>query len=120
MIFDTEVEPFVIQSGVVYDVDFKVSGHLEPHIYKFHINSGRNMLIQPITAATEAAAHSWAERWAYRFADTVAKTPVWHPVAVLDDRGNRQGIWTPRARAPLGEQAILWADRELLAGTLIP
>lgn len=120
VIFDTEVESFVIQSGVVYDVDFNVTGQLEPHTYKFHINSGRNMLIQPITAATEATAHSWAERWAYRFADTIAQTAEWQPVAVLDDRGNRQSVWTPRARAPMGDKAILWADRELLAGMLVP
>lgn len=118
VIFDTEVESFVIQSGAVYDVDFRVAGQLEPHTYKFHINSGRNMLLQPITAATEATAHSWAERWAYRFGDTVANTAGWQPVAVLDDRGNRQAIWTPHARAPLGNQAILWADRELLTGML--
>ena len=119
VVFDTEVESFVIQSGVVYDVDFKVPGQLESHTYKFHINSGRNMLIQPITAATEATAHSWAERWAYRFGDTIANTAGWQPVAVLDDRGNRQGIWTPRARAPLRDWSILWADRERLTGMLV-
>ena len=112
--FDTEVEAFIIGAGVVYDVDFKVSGHLEPHTFKFYVNSARNLLIQPITAASEAAAHSWAERWAYRFSDTMAKSETWRPVAALDDRGDRKDVWTPRARTPIQDNAILWADREKL------
>ena len=41
--FRTEVESFIIQSGVVYDVDFTVNGLRESHEFK-HINSGRNLL----------------------------------------------------------------------------
>lgn len=120
VVFDTEVEAFVILSGVVYDVDFKISGQLEPHTFKFHVNSGRNLLIQPITAASEATAHSWAERWAYRFSDTTAKSETWRPVALLDDRGNRNDVWTPRARTPIRDNAVLWADRERLSEMLRP
>ena len=116
--FDTELESFIIQSGVVYDVDYRVSGNREPHTFKFHINSGRNLLVQPITAATESAAHSWAERWAYRFSDAITETSRLRPVAVLDDRGNRRSVWTERSQAPIQEVAILWADRERLTAML--
>ena len=116
--FDTEVEAFIIRSGVVYDVDFEVSGQREPHIFRFYVNSGRNLLIQPITAASESAAHSWAERWAYRFADTIAQSETWRPVAVLDDRGGRNSVWTTRARTPIGGNAVLWEDREGLSEML--
>lgn len=109
--FDSEVESFIIQSGVVYDVDYRIAGRLESHTFKFHVNSGRNLLIQPITAPREATAHSWAERWAYRFGDTTAKNPDLHPIAVLDDRGNRERVWTEHARAPVSETAILWGYR---------
>lgn len=112
--FENEVESFIIQSGVIYDVDYRVSGRLESHRFKFHVNSGRNLLVQPITAATESAAHSWAERWAYRFSDTIAETSDMRPVAILDDRGNRKGVWTTHSQAPIQESAILWADRERL------
>lgn len=116
--FDTEVESFIIQSGVVYDVDHKVTGQREAHTFKFHVNSGRNLLVQPITATTESVAHSWAERWAYRFADTLARTSYVRPMAVLDDRGGLQSVWTGHAQAPIGETAILWGDKESLTKML--
>ncbi len=116
--FETEVESFIIQSGVIYDVDFRVPGILEFHRFKFHVNSDRNLLIQPITAAKEPTAHSWAERWAYRFSDTVAKASHMRPVAVLDDRGNRKSVWTEHSQAPLKELSILWTDRERLSEML--
>ena len=116
--FNAEVESFIIQSGVVYDVDFRVTGQWESHVFKFHVNSGRNLLVQPITAASESAAHSWAERWAYRFSDTIAKSADLHPIAVLDDRGNRSAVWTPKAQAPIRNMAILWENKHLLADRL--
>ena len=116
--FDTEVESFIIQSGVVYDVDFTVKGQRESHDFKFHIDSGRNLLVQPVTAASESAAHAWAERWAYRFSDTIANRSEMCPVAVLDDRGNRSAVWTPRAQAPIQDVAIMWENRHLLSDRL--
>ena len=116
--FNTEVESFIIQSGVVYDVDFSVSGQRESHTFSFHVDSGRNLLVQPITAAKEAVAHAWAERWAYRFSDTKAGGADCHPIAVLDDRGNRKAVWTSEARAPIQHMAILWEDKHLLADKL--
>ena len=116
--FNTEVESFIIQSGVVYDVDFRVMGQRESHMFKFHVNSGRNLLVQPIAAASEPAAHSWAERWAYRFSDTIATRSDLRPIAVLDDRGNRRSVWTPKAQAPIQDTAILWENKHLLADRL--
>ena len=120
VVFDTEVESFIIQSGAVYDVDYKVRGERETHSYKFYVNSARNLLIQPISAASPGAAHAWAERWSYRFSDTTVKDEKLRPMAVLDDRGNRKGIWTPPTQAPISGMAILWEERgqllELLTG----
>ncbi len=118
--FDNEVEAFIIQSGVVYDVDFSVMGRRESHRFKFHVNSGRNLLVQPITAATESAAHTWAERWAYRFSDTTAEASHMRPIAVLDDRGNRKNAWSAQAQAPIKELSILWTDKERLLEMLQP
>ena len=116
--FNTEVESFIIQSGVVYDVDFTVKGQRESHKFKFHVNGDRNLLVQPVTAASEPIAHSWAERWAYRFSDTIGSREDLHPIAILDDRGNRGTVWTPRAQAPIWDMAILWENRQLLADRL--
>ncbi len=59
--FDNEVESFIIYSGVTYDADYEIDGVREKHTFRFHIDSGRNLLIQPITASTESAAHTWSE-----------------------------------------------------------
>ena len=71
VVFDDEVESFIIQTGVTYDSDYRVSGLREAHTFKFHVNSGANLLIQPLSAASASAAHAAAERWAYRFIDAV-------------------------------------------------
>ena len=115
--FDNEVEAYIIYNGVTYDADYQINGQHEKHRFRFHINSGRNLLVQPITASTEAAAHTWAERWAYRFSDVRLEDSSWRPVAVLDDRSDNV-IWTPNAQAPFEEYVIPWAEKERLAELL--
>ena len=116
--FDDEVESFIIHSGATYDVGYKVDGQREGHTVKFHVNSGRNLLIQPVSAAAEAAARSWAERLAYRFADIRGRDSKWHPVAVLDDRSNRAQIWTRHALTPVEEYAMKWSQQDELISLL--
>lgn len=127
--FDDDVETIIKYSGAIYRTNYKISGRLEYHTFKFHVNSGRSLLIQPITAASEEAAHALAERWAYRFYDVTQSNGIWRPYAVLDDRAehlNAQGvllsrervIWTPRAIAPISEYAITWTERDKLAALL--
>ena len=114
VIFDDEVESFIIQSGVTYDSDYQLRGSREAHTFKFHVNSRTNLLIQPLSAATESAAHSTAERWAYRFLDTIEQNQHLRRIAVLDDRNTRNGVWTTGAQAPIRDFAILWEDKERL------
>ena len=127
--FDYMVESLIKHSATTYDTAYQVSGKRETHTFGFHVNSGRSLLIQPITAANEDAAHAMAERWAYRFYDVIQSNEIWRPYAVLDDRAehlNAQGvllsrervIWTPRAVAPISEYAITWAERDKLAALL--
>lgn len=119
--FDDEVETIIKYSGAIYRTNYKISGRLENHTFKFHVNSGRNLLIQPMVAASENAAHALAERWAYRFHDVMQSNEIWQPQAVLDNRAeyvSERVIWTPRAVAPISEYAITWADRDKLAALL--
>ena len=111
VVFDVEVESLIINSGVTYDVEYEVPGSKENHSVKFHVDSGKNLLIHPISATTAGPARSWAERWAYRFADILAENPAWHPVVVLDDRGARSDAWSPYALTPVKEYAVLWSNR---------
>lgn len=116
--FDSEVETMLIASGNTYDTDFRVSGSRSPHIVRFHIDGGRNYLIQPIAPASEAAALSWSERWAYRFRDIIDHDDKWQCFALLDDRGSRAGVWTERTLAPINEYKMLWSEKDRFAGAL--
>lgn len=120
--FDDEVESLIIYSGVTYDVGYPVRGMRASHTVKFHVNSARNILIQPIAASTESTAFSWAERWAYRISDIRQHQngSDWRFVAVLDDRSQRREIWNNRTLAPIQEYAILWEERERLSDLLKP
>ena len=126
---DIHVDALIKTSGATYKTNHKVPGAHEKHEFKFHINSGRNLLLQPLTAPNASDAHSLAERWAYRFMDVIRSDDRWRPIAVLDDRGsqvngdivlesNTQLIWTPRAIAPIQEHAIPWSDRRNLTELL--
>ena len=119
--FDNEVESFIIYSGVTYDVRLEVRGKRENHEFRFHVNSGKNLLIQPISASSETAAHTWAERWAYRFRDVADLEETWNMFAILDDRSEQSGravIWTPNSLAPIEEYAIRWAEKDILTELL--
>ena len=109
--FDDEVESLIIHSGVTYDIGFRVQGQRQQHTMKFHVDSGRNLLVHPVSAAGEASAQSWAERLAYRFADINERSEHWRLAAVLDDRGQRARVWTTSTLAPIEEYAIPWSEK---------
>ena len=126
---DIHVESLIKRSGATYETNYKVPGAHENHEFRFHINSGRNLLLQPLTARRASSAHKLAERWAYRFMDVIHSNDKWRPIAVLDDRtphvnedatpkSSAQLIWTPDAIAPIQEYAIPWSDKPKLAELL--
>ncbi len=119
--FDVEVEAFLVGNRVIYDSDYRVPGERESHQVRFHMNSQRHSLVQPLSAASESAAHGWAERWAYRFGDIMDRDRLWQSFVVLDDRGSRQLYWTPAAVAPLSgfAEVVLWREKERLADALL-
>lgn len=119
--FDDAVESVIKRSATAYDTAYQVSGKRETHTFGFHVNSGRSLLIQPITTASASDAHAIAERWAYRFLDVIQTNVGWRPLAVLDNRAeyaSERVIWTPRAIAPISEYAIAWTERDKLAALL--
>ena len=116
--FDDEVESVIIRSGVAYDVGYIVPGKREQHTVRFHVNSGRNLLLHPLSPASASAARSWAERLAYRFTDILNGDDRWYPYAILDDRGAREGVWSSHALVPLAEYAIMWSQRDSLVSAL--
>ena len=118
--FDSEVESLIILSGTTYDSGYEVQGRDDKRTIKFHVNSDRNLLIQPLTAVSAGNALSWSERWAYRFHDILVVNDSWRCVAVLDDRGRRSAIWTASALAPLQDYSVMWSDRGRLERMVAP
>lgn len=120
--FTDVVETFLVANRAVYDPQYEVQGVVARYTIRFHVDSGRRMLIQPLSATNEGVAYSWAERWAFRFSDIRDRDPDWNVVAVLDDRGERANVWSPRVLPPLRSQAkvILWKESEALAEVLLP
>ncbi|MDP2726835.1 MAG: DUF1828 domain-containing protein [Dehalococcoidia bacterium] len=119
--FEEEVEAVVIAQGKLYDPDYQVPGSREPHVVKFHVDSGLNLLIQPLSQATEIQARRVTERWNYYFNDIKAANSDWSCVAVLDDRGDRQSIWAnPHTTIPLQGVATMvrWSEKDRFVGIL--
>lgn len=117
--FDDDVESFIIHSGVIYDVDYTLKGRRETHRIKFHVDSGRALLIHPLVASTQADGRIWAERIAYRFLDILLADDHWQPVALLDDRKSGAEVWNAHTITPVEEYAILWSERDRLERKLV-
>ena len=121
--FEKDVESFIGRyRDVLYKADYHIMGAHENHKFRFYVNSGRNLLVQPITASRESIAHSLAERWAYRFDDVLKENSHYSPIAVLDDgidNSIERRIWTPYALAPIEEYAIPWNEKDRLAELLV-
>ncbi len=115
--FDDVVESFLVGNRAVNDYDFEVQGESSKHKVRFHVDSARKLLVQPLTATNEQIAFSWAERWAYRFDDIKRRDASWRPFVVLDDRGDKASVWTSRTLIPLRRDTTIvrWADPAALA-----
>lgn len=118
--FDDVVETFLVANRTVYDSEYTVRGNANQHKVRFYVDSGKKLLIQPLSAANEGVAFSWAERWAFRFSDIRQRDATWRTFAVLDDRGERARIWEDRSIRTLGSNAtvVLWKESEVLAEAL--
>ncbi len=119
--FDEEVEAVIITNGVSYDSRHRIQGVRESHTIRFHVDSGRHLLIQPLTQNSEGTAYATAERWFYRFTDIVEASTIWRPLVMLDDRARREAVWTPAARKPLEGLVTLvaWSERDRLNEALL-
>ncbi len=119
--FEDAVEAYLVGQRAIYDPEYTVAGEVDTHRVRFHVDSGRQILIQPLSPANEPSAYSWAERWAFRFNDIKQRNREWRCFAVLDDRGDRRAVWSDRALRPLRKDAspVYWSDTSLLAAALV-
>jgi hypothetical protein len=112
--FDEEVEATIIAQGRRYDPNYRVFGAKDRHTVRFHIDGNLRVLVQPFSQTNEQAARSVLERWHWRFYDILQRDRSWRCYALLDDRGDRQSVWTPHAQLPLSDlvQLVPWSLRE--------
>ena len=112
--FDEVVEAEIISQGRAYDSSLPIQGKRDQHIVRFHINSGRQLLVQPFSQATAQAARAVIERWFYRFTDILQVDASWNCYALLDDRGDRQAIWTDHVRRPHADlvNLVAWSQKD--------
>lgn len=111
--FDDEVEEFLIENEVVYDTDKIVRGRANTHKLKFFVNSNRNLLLEPISAATIPSARNKAKAAAYKFMDIREVIPSYRFTVIVDDREKRwETIWSDdeafNAISVHADQVVRW------------
>jgi hypothetical protein len=93
--FDDEVEKLLISNEVKYDSNYVIRGKANRHKIKFHVNSNRNLLIEPISAATIQGARSTAKLAAYKWLDIRQVNTILRFVSVIDDREQKwENLWS--------------------------
>ena len=116
--FESAVESLFVTTHNQYDVNYQVQGRREPHTVRFHVDSGKKLLVQPFSLGSETRAHERAEQWAYRFGDIRTQDDTWRIFALLDDRDDRAQVWTTSALTPIQEYHLLWSQRQELQAIL--
>jgi hypothetical protein len=92
--FDDEVEKLLISNKVQYEPNFSIRGEANRHKVKFHVNSNRNLLVEPISAATIQGARTKAKLVAYKWLDIRPAHKMYKCISIIDDReGKWEQLW---------------------------
>ncbi len=120
--FNDEVEQFLIENRVSYMPDQIVKGQASTHHIPFYMNENRHVLLEPVSAASQQSARDKAKKTAYKWTDIKRVAAYYRAVVILDDRDEREHIWSDDAEAlrPLTEYSdfvMHWSTerRNLLA-----
>lgn len=117
--FRDEVENFLIENQQQYRAGFSVIGKSTEHRIDFYLNSGRNMLVETISASSTSSARDRVLRVAFEWVDIRESGWEYQRVALIDDSGDKwEQIWqNDRLRAPLenySNRVIYWSQKEKL------
>jgi hypothetical protein len=115
--FEDVVEKVFIANEVKYDYNYLIQGHANTHKIKFHVNTNRNVLIEPITAASFSSARNKAKLVAYKWLDIRQVNQVLRFVAVIDDRDKKwDNVWSDEeARRTIfthSNDVIRWTEEQ--------
>lgn len=84
--FKDEVETLILKTEVIYTPDYTIHGKANTHKIDFYINSGRELLIDTLSAITVSLARSKVKNCAYKHLDLNAGDVRHQFALVLDDR----------------------------------
>jgi hypothetical protein len=84
--FKDEVESLIRKSEVLYTPDYTIRGNANTHTIDFHINSGRNILIDTLSATNVTIARERTQKSAYKHLDLQAGGVDHRFALVMDDR----------------------------------
>ncbi len=115
--FDDEVEKLLISNEVQYDFNYIIKGQASRNKIKFHVNSNKNLLIEPISAATIQGARSKAKLVAFKWFDIRAIDKNIRFVSVVDDRDEKwDSLWNDNeaksAITTYSDEVIRWTTEQ--------
>lgn len=115
--FDDEVEKLFISNEVNYDYNYSIHGHANNHKVKFHVNSNRNLLVEPVSAATIPGARSKAKLVAYKWLDIRQVNDTLRFISIVDDRNEKWStLWSDdEARNAIythSDEVIRWTEEQ--------
>ncbi len=113
--FNDEVEKTLITNDVKYDYNFIVSGKANTHRVKFFLNSGKNILLESISASTQQSARNKAKSLAYKWVDIRRINSIYQFITVVDDRKEKwEKFWSDEeAKTPIftySDVVIKWEE----------
>jgi hypothetical protein len=97
--FRDTVETLILKTQVLYTPDYTLRGKANTHTVDFSVNSGRNLLIDVLRAATVSAAREKVRECAYKHLDLHFGNVTHEFVLVIDDRKS--------------EHLQVWQDEEI-------
>jgi Domain of unknown function DUF1828 len=93
--FADEITEYLSDNQVDFQSSFTLQGKIVSHSVSLYLNSNKNLVIEPLSAITPAAARMRAERLAFEVRDVGDALPYVRFIGVIDDRDEeRAEVWS--------------------------
>lgn len=121
--FKDEVEIYLVQQQQEFRPNFTVRGRSIEHKIDFYLDSGRNMLVEALSASSPGLGLSLVKQTAFKFIDINAIDSSYTKVALIDDSRDRwDTIWSTNkvqnTLANYTDRVIRWSQKTQLLAPL--
>lgn len=121
--FDGRVEEFLIEREVKYSSNYVIHGKATENKVRFHMNSNKKILLEPITATTVTSARKKAKLVAYKWMDISYVRSDFRFISIIDDRDKRSEVWSDEealnAITQHSSDVIRWTEELPLLGDIV-